>query len=287
METLPEYYEFILSVPDESREAVTNKIMDMGSPGFYERDGSIIAYFETGQDVNALRNELNRFRDVLKSSGLDSAFSFECSLIPGQDWNESWKKSFAPIDVGETLTIVPSWIKPATDRVPVIIDPGMVFGTGHHETTRQCLAFIEKYSKEGGRGAFLDVGTGTGILAIGAARIGFIRVTAVDTDQMAVEAALYNASLNGLNNVSVTKGSISDVSGAFDVIAANLLSEILIPIAPEIASKLKPGGTAILSGMLTGQEDDVIRAMEEAGLTLREKAVDGKWVTLIISVKEQ
>jgi len=280
-QSLPEYYEFIISVPDESLEAVTNKIMELGSPGFFERDGKIIAYFEYRPDINILCDELNRFREVLESSGLDSAFSFEYSLIPGKDWNESWKKSFSPIDVGDNLTIVPSWIKPETERIPVIIDPGMVFGTGHHETTRQCLALIEKYSRDSGRDEFLDVGTGTGILAIGAARLGFGHVTGVDTDQLAVDAAMYNISLNGLKNVDITKGGITDVFGMYNVIAANLLSETLIPIAGDIVSRLKPQGTAILSGMLTGQEDDVIRAMEDAGLTLKEKVADGKWVTLI------
>lgn len=184
---------------------------------------------------------------MLKSSGLDCAFSFDHSLIPGQDWNESWKKSFEPIDVGDNLTIVPSWIKPDTDRVPVIIDPGMVFGTGHHETTRQCLALIEKYSQDSSGKDFLDVGTGTGILAIGAARLGFGHVTGVDTDQSAVDAARHNVSLNGYNNVNIYKGSIADVSGVFDLIAANLLSETLIPIAGDIISRLKSAGTAILS----------------------------------------
>ncbi len=283
-DALREYYEFILSVPDESRDAITNKIMEMGSPGFFERDGNIIAYFDYLTDITELCDELNRFRDVLKSSGLDSAFSFDYSLIPGKDWNESWKKSFSPIDIGNKLTIVPSWIKPDTDRIPVIIDPGMVFGTGHHETTRRCLALIEKYSRNKGGQDFLDLGTGTGILAIGAARLGFGRVIGVDIDQSAVAASMDNISLNGLKNVTIVKGSISDITGVFDVIAANLLSETLIPIARDIVSRLKPEGIAILSGMLTGQEDDVIRAMEDAGLTMKENAVDGKWVTLIFSL---
>jgi ribosomal protein L11 methyltransferase len=283
-QALREYYEFIFRVPDESREAVTNKIMEMGSPGFFERDGDIVAYFEYRPDIEGLCDDLTGFREVLKSSGLDSAFSFEYSLIPGKDWNESWKKSFAPIDVGDNLTIVPSWIKPDTDRIPVIIDPGMVFGTGHHETTRRCLALIEKYSRDSGKKNFLDVGTGTGILAIGAARLGFGHVTGVDTDGSAVDAAAYNVSLNGFKNVTIGKGSIPDVAGVFDVIAANLLSETLIAIARDIASRLSNEGIAILSGMLTGQEDDVIKAMEDAGLTLTDKAEDGKWVTLIFSL---
>jgi ribosomal protein L11 methyltransferase len=203
-------------------------------------------------------------------------------VLPDCDWNETWKKSFAPIDVGRTLRIIPSWLNAETDRIPIIIDPGMVFGTGHHETTRTCLSLIEKIAETGNRKRFLDIGTGTGILAIGASRLGFEQVVAVDVDPLAVDAATRNAAANGLNNIEIRKGAISSVSGTFDVIVANLLSEILIAIAPELAERLNPGGTAILSGLLVGQEDEVIEAICTADLTFREKITDGKWVSLIL-----
>jgi ribosomal protein L11 methyltransferase len=167
------YYEFTINAPDESREAILNKLSEMGSTGFLEQDGILLAYFEKKLDIASVCVELARFRDVLRASGLNPAFSFEYSLLPEKDWNETWKKSFAPIDIGENLTIIPSWLKKDTDRIPVIIDPGMVFGTGYHETSQTCLAIIEKIAKGDRKDSCLDIGTGSGILAIGAAKLGF------------------------------------------------------------------------------------------------------------------
>ena len=277
------YYEFTINAPDESREAILNKLSEMGSTGFLEQDGILLAYFEKKVDIASLCVELARFRDVLRASGLNPSFSFEYSLLPDKDWNETWKKSFAPIDIGEDLTIIPSWVKKDTDRIPVIIDPGMVFGTGYHETSQTCLALIEKISKGNRKDSCLDIGTGSGILAIGAAKLGFGHVTAVDIDPMAIDAAMRNVDENRLTNVTVREGDIHTVDGSFDLIVANLLSGILVDIAPEIVSRLNPGGTAILSGMLPGQETDVITAFEKAGLTLSETANSGKWVTLVFS----
>jgi len=220
---------------------------------------------------------------VLEASDLDASFSLSQSVLPEKDWNEIWKKNFTPIDVGDNLTIIPSWLQSETNRIPIIIDPGMVFGTGHHETTRTCLSMIEKIARVTSKRRFLDIGTGTGILAIGASRLGFEQVTAVDIDPLAVDAARRNAVANGLTNIEVLEGTIQAVSARFDVIAANLLVEILTGIAPELSDRLEPGGRAILSGLLIGQEEDVIRAMASSGLTFQEKIIDGKWVSLVMA----
>lgn len=277
------YFEFTINAPDESREAITNKLTEMGSTGFLEKGEKILSYFEEKVDIAGICDELSLFRDVLRSSGLDPAFSFEYSLLPEKDWNENWKKNFLPIDIGENLTIIPSWLKKDTDRIPIIIDPGMVFGTGYHETSQTCLILIEKISKENRKESCLDIGTGSGILAIGAARLGFKHVTAVDIDPMAIDAALRNVEENGLSNVQIKAGDIFAVNSPFDLIVANLLSGILVDIAQEIVSRLNAGGKAILSGMLTGQEDEVLKSFENAGLILSEKVISGKWVTLIFS----
>ena len=277
------YYELAISAPEESRDAIMNKMTEMGSTGFLEKDGKILAYFEGKADIAGVCDELSGFRDVLRSSGLDPVFSFEYSLLPEKDWNENWKKNFSPIDIGEDLTIIPSWLKKDTSRIPVIIDPGMVFGTGYHETSQTCLIIIEKISKGDQKESCLDIGTGSGILAIGAAKLGFRHVTAVDIDPMAIDAAKRNVEENGLVNVVIKEGDITAVEGSFDLIVANLLSGILVDIAPEIVSRLNPGGKAILSGMLTDQEGDVIKAYEKAGLTLSETVISGKWVTLVFS----
>ncbi|MFZ2198276.1 MAG: 50S ribosomal protein L11 methyltransferase [Thermodesulfovibrionales bacterium] len=278
------YYELAITASDESRDAIMNRMTEMGSTGFLEKEGKILAYFEEKTDIAGVCDELSEFRDVLRSSGLDPVFSFEYTLLPDKDWNENWKKNFAPIDIGEDLTIIPSWLKKDTSRIPVIIDPGMVFGTGYHETSQTCLIIIEQISKGGHKESCLDIGTGSGILAIGAAKLGFRNVTAVDIDPMAIDAAKRNVEENSLANVVIKEGDIKAVEGHFDLIVANLLSGILVDIAPEILTRLNPGGKAILSGMLAGQEDDVRKAYEKAGLTLNETVVSGKWVTLVFSV---
>lgn len=277
------YYEFTVRTPYESRGAITNKLSELGSTGFLEQGENILAYFEDSGNIALICDELAGFSDVLKTSGLDPAFSFEYCLLPEKDWNENWKKNFLPIDIGKNLTIIPSWLKKDTDRTPIIIDPGMVFGTGYHETSQTCLTLIEKISKRNKKESCLDIGTGSGILAIGAAKLGFSCVTAVDIDPMAIDAAVRNVEENRLSNVQVKAGDIFTVNGHFDLIVANLLSGILVDIAGEIISRLNIGGKAILSGMLKGQEDEVITAFKKAGAILDETIINGKWVTLVFA----
>lgn len=277
------YNEIIITAPEESRDALISKMSEMGAIGFIEQDGGLIGYFEPNQSPVEIRDKLGKFRSVLRVSGLDASFSLSHTVLPEKDWNETWKKNFTPIDVGDNLTIIPSWLQSATDRIPIIIDPGMVFGTGHHETTRTCICMIEKIARAGNKRRFLDIGTGTGILAIGASRLGFEQVTAIDIDPLAVDAARRNAEANSLTNIEVIEGTIQAVSARFDLIAANLLVEILTGIAPELSDRLEPGGRAILSGLLIGQENSVIEAMVSAGLTFQEKIIDGKWVSLVVA----
>lgn len=277
-----EYIEISVIAPAESKDAIMFRMTEMGSLGFEEQGDTILAYFAPSRSPAEICQELLSFKPVLSSSGLDPSFTCSLQVIPEIDWNETWKKNFVPIDVGNNLTIVPSWLASDSRRIPVIIDPGMVFGTGHHETTRTCLCLMERlaqYSAHEKR--FLDIGTGTGILAIGASRLGFGQIEAVDVDPLAVDAALRNVTANGLTNITVKQGTISAADGSFDVIAANLLSEILVDIAPELAARLKAGGTAILSGLLMGQEEEVLTAMSSAGLSFEEKIIDGKWVSLL------
>jgi ribosomal protein L11 methyltransferase len=277
------YIEISVTAEEESHDALINKMSKMGAIGFIEQDGGLIGYFEPKQSPAEICNELGSFRSVLEASGLDALFSLSHAVLPEKDWNETWKKNFTPIDVGDNLTIIPSWLQSETDRIPIIIDPGMVFGTGHHETTRTCLDLIEKASKKTNKQRLLDIGTGTGILAIGAGRLGFKEVVAVDIDPLCVDAAARNVAENNLSNVEIKEGSISIAAGTFDVIVANLLSEILTEIASDLAARLHSKGMAILSGMLAGQEDGVIQAMTSAGLTFQEKVTDNNWVTLVMT----
>jgi len=142
------YIEIAVTTPEESRDALINRMSEMGAIGFIEQEGGLTGYFEPKQSPAEICDELWRFRSVLEASGLDASFSLSPNVLPEKVWNETWKKSFTPIDVGDNLTIIPSWLQTETHRIPIIIDPGMVFGTGHHETTRTCLSKIEKIARE-------------------------------------------------------------------------------------------------------------------------------------------
>ncbi|MEW6116999.1 MAG: 50S ribosomal protein L11 methyltransferase [Nitrospirota bacterium] len=277
------YYEFKITVADESRDALLQGISAIGCLGVVEHDGSLTAYFSDTIGIDAIRKGLDAFRGVLASSGLNSDIAYEYVFISERDWNESWKKKFKPIDVGEHFSILPPWEEKVAGRINLIIDPGMAFGTGHHETTKTCLLYIERFSHRVSKERFLDVGTGTGVLAIAASFLGFASVLGVDIDPLAIDAAQRNARHNNLKNVEIREGSITTAGGTYDFIAANLMSEILISIAPELASRLTPSGVALLSGMIVGQEDEVIAVMENAGLRYRETFIDGRWVTVIMS----
>lgn len=275
------YYEVTITVPAESRDALVNRLNEMGCLGITDLEERIIAYFDSKIEVAELQEGLNAFREVLRTAGLDPEFAFECVNLPDKDWNEVWKKNIKPIDVAGTFLILPSWEKEQHDRINLVIDAGMVFGTGHHHTTQSCLLLIKRFMDHRAKDRFLDVGTGTGILAICASKLGFREVIAVDIDPLAIEAAPRNISLNKLDNITVREGGITAADGTFDFIAGNLLSEIIISIVPEIAARLRDTGTLLLSGIMLGQEDEVIAQMEQAGLKCVEKVVADIWVTLV------
>jgi len=278
------YYEFTINSSDDSKDAILSLTSDYGGLGAFENQKGLVIYFPDHVGIEKLRLDIERCRNVLEDSGLPSDFKFSYTYISERDWNETWKKKFQPIDIGESLSIIPPWDKPRNSRINLIIDPGMAFGTGHHGTTRTCLEHIEQICRSGLKNNFLDVGTGTGILSIGAAKLGFDEVLGVDNDPLAVDAAIRNVELNKLANITIIEGTISATQGLYDVIAANLLSDILIAIAPDIAARLKKGGMALLSGMIIGQENEVIAAMEQEGLKFKERHDDGvRWVTVLVT----
>lgn len=273
-------------VSDESKDAIINKMSGLGCIGVMEGNEEILAYFPFEIEFQKIIEELNLFADVLKNAGLDHSFSFEYSMLPEKDWNEAWKKSFSPINVGERLTILPPWENEVKGRINLIIDPGMAFGTGHHETTKRCLTLIEKFSEDTAIKRFLDAGTGTGVLAIAASKLGYREAVGIDSDPIAVDAAIRNVRLNDLDNVVIKSGGISDAEGMFDMIVANIVSETIINFSNELISHLCAGGIIILSGMLTGQEKDVIKAMDAEGLRLIGKFSDNEWISLVYSRHE-
>jgi len=207
--------------------------------------------------------------------------------VADQDWLAEWKKGYEPIAVGQSLLICPSWRRDQarnSDRIVIEIDPGMAFGTGTHETTRGCLELLEKYWKGG---SLLDVGTGTGILAIAAVKLRpGSRVVGFDLDPEAVEVALENVAINGVaDEIEIEVNKLSSYQGQeFDLILANLTADVIIPLSPEFPQVLKPQGALIVSGVLREQTDDVRAALESHNLTLIEMMPEGEWMTMALHI---
>jgi len=200
------------------------------------------------------------------------------------NWAEAWKEHFAPLEIGERWWVVPAWIDPLGVDLPpgarvIRLDPGMAFGTGLHPTTQLCLVALETAVQPGA--AVLDVGTGSGILAIGAARLGARRVLGVDIDAKAVEIAAANAALNGVA-IELVAGSVELIGEErFDVTVANILAGTIIELARALAARVRPGGRLIVSGILAEQAEAVRGALEATGLNLSSELASGDWVALV------
>ena len=229
--------------------------------------------------VDPLLGRLALLEDVF--SGLSSA-EVHVQSIEEEDWGRSWRKHYTAVEVGEQLVIRPSWESPtAGDRLEVVIDPSMAFGTGTHFTTVGCLEALEDALGPRAGATVLDLGTGTGILAIAAVKLGAGATVAVDTDAEAVVVAARNLEINGVQaGIDVRHGELDAVDGRFDVVLANILAPVLCDLAADLAAHLRPGGTLIVSGLLVDQEDDVRSALAGAGLQVRTRRSDGEWVAL-------
>lgn len=274
------YHQFTIHVSDRFRNALIGRLIALGSLGVVEQKGSVVAYFPGTQPRQGIARELDIIQSLIDRSGEGPSFTVQHDVLRDADWNESWKEAFKPVDVGTRFTILPPWEQMTGDRIPLVIEPGMAFGTGHHQTTRSCLVLMEKLAAPLKKERFLDIGTGTGLLAIAARTLGFNRVIGVDTDPLAIEASRKNVILNRLEGIELHEGDIGCIAGTYDMIAANLISGTLVELAGEIASRLESSGVVIMSGILKGQDDEVAAAAGKAGLRCVERLRDGKWVTL-------
>ena len=215
-----------------------------------------------------------------------ASMSYSTSLLLDDDWADNWKIYFKPLRVGRHFLICPTWeevVPGPLDRV-IWMDPGRAFGTGQHETTRLCLEWLEEWSAEQpepGSQSLLDLGTGSGVLSIGAALAGFGMVLGMDNDPEALEVAAENVTLNRLNHViTLQEGTAADVDGNFDVVVANIMALPLIEMAAVLVRRLKSSGRMALSGILVEQMEAVQVAYEAMGLELVDTKTAGEWCLL-------
>ena len=222
----------------------------------------------------------------LQAFGLGRIGDVETRLVHEDDWAEKWKENFPVQRVGRRIVIQPSWRQydALRDDVVIKLDPGIAFGTGLHPTTRLCLAGLERWSGEDllGDARVLDVGTGSGVLAIAAAVLGASYVLAIDTDPLAVETASTNAQRNGhVEIVEARRGSLPLSEPAeFHLVVANLIAGVLIELAAELRSALRPGGRLLAGGIIHEREQEVGRALASTGLRAVDRTSEGDWLAL-------
>ena len=228
----------------------------------------------------------------LQAFGLRQIGDLSARVVYEEDWANAWKAHFPVLRVGRRLVIRPTWRRHRRepDDVILALDPGMAFGTGLHPTTRLCLAALESLADrgvlesggpDGGPARVLDVGSGSGILAIAAAKLGAREVLAVDVDPIAVDASAANARRNRLVRVIRSReGSAPSGEGPFDVVLANLIASLLITLADGLLEDLRPGGTLLASGIFENREADVVAAFEARGLVIGQRWAEGDWVAL-------
>lgn len=241
------------------------------------------------EQIAQLKSELEVFRAQNPDTDLGS---LEVSLqnLQEEDWEESWKQYYQPIPIGEKLLIVPQWLSPENPehRIPVVLDPGMIFGTGAHASTQMCLRALEQTIHGGER--VIDLGSGSGILSIAALLLGAQEATGVDIDPKAEDIARENAALNGLaapkfravtGNVIGDKAMMESLSeGGYDVVLANIVADVIIPLSAVVPHFLRPDGVFICSGILNTRLPEVEQAIEAAGLTITQREMQEDWCRL-------
>ncbi len=307
------WYEIRVNTTDEASDAVSEMLTTMGAGGvaikdpfdikkeilkpntldyaddeFLESLGEdviIQAYFQSGNNIDELLKKINdglgnisQFLDVGK--GLEGY-----GEVDDEDWSTAWKKYYKPLQLTERIVIKPTWedYSPKGNEIIIQMDPGMAFGTGTHETTQMCSILLDKYMKDDTQ--VLDIGCGTGILSIIAAKLGAKTVEAIDIDEVAVKVARENIELNQeISKVSAYKAILSDLKQEehkYDIIVANIIANVIIDLSSLIPYYLKKESLFITSGIIKERKQEVIDACEKNGMSRIETLEMGEWVAMV------
>lgn len=284
-----QWTEISVLVPTPSEEAISHFLIEEGSTGIEELDAHpgwkrIKAYFPSGGKDDRLLRRLRRFARSLLDLYPDLRhIQVDVRKITQENWHENWKRFFKPVEVTRKFLVGPPWssVRLRKGQIPIFIHPGMAFGTGTHATTRLCIRALEEATTSETR-TVLDVGTGSGILAIAAAKGGAKGVVAVDVDPVATEAAWENVKTNGVvEEVKIRTGGIGRVSETFDVVVANIDLKSLRRMRKPLVRRLNPEGILILSGILWKDEKGLRQFYLDLGvLELQKTTREGEWACL-------
>lgn len=264
-------------------EAVENFLFELGCCGLENLENGVRAWFPEPWDERGIKRRLTRYGESLMQMGADP---LECTFseIDREDWGEGWKKYFKPVTVGSRFLVRPPWESaPVPDRLEIIINPALAFGTGTHETTQLVMELMEELAAPGCR--VLDSGTGSGVLALAAVKLGAGSVTAFDIDPDALANAAENLALNGAQaKVRLVHGGLADLPPQqYDLVLANINRHVLVSLIPHFVPFLKKGGSMILSGILIEEHEHLLAALSGAGFDIRQQRRKGEWEALIVS----
>ena len=248
-------------------------------------EGAIVkAYISEEENVLSKIEKIRESVNHLSDFGLDiGEMVLETHEVNQQDWENEWKKYYKPVKVSDSIVIKPTWeeYNAALNETVIELDPGMAFGTGTHETTAMCIRALEKYITS--NDTVLDIGCGSGILTIAAAKLGADRVIGVDLDPVAVRVSKENIMLNSMSAFTeIRHGNLMEVvSEKADIVVANIIADIIIPLSADVPSFLNKEGIFISSGIINSRIDEVKKAITENGLEILEVNIDGEWACIV------
>lgn len=245
---------------------------------------AVIGYVSKIKGYEDIFNFLTEEMMSIKKSGLDvGVFEIQINEVDNHDWENEWKKYYKPFNVGKSLYVCPSWekIDRNINKIVISIDPGGAFGSGIHETTSTCMEALEEYLNKGD--SVFDIGCGSGILSITAAKLGAIKVTGVDNSAVAIETAKENVKLNKVDDiVDIINGNLTDkIDDKADIVVANIIAEIIISLSEYIGNYIKDDGYFITSGIINGKRQGVVDELEKYNFKILKIVNKGEWNTIV------
>ena len=279
------WIEVSLPVLENTEEPITNFLFEMGAAGCQNQQNLLLAYFRFENWNQQKYQKLIQYLEQLIELGLSVQIDrIRVNEIANQDWNAEWKKQYRPFEIGNKIVIKPSWCEYKTDtsKIVIEIDPQMAFGTGTHETTQLIIQSLLQFT--GLPENILDIGTGTGILAIAAARLFQAKIFAFDNDPIAASTAKQNFINNNVaDRIEIfCSESLYFKKAQFDLILANINRTVIVQLLPEISKILKPNGQAIFSGILYEEKGTLIEKLKSFSFKLVQESKQGEWVGLVV-----